>query len=92
MLGTMWSADVIRGDQQFIFITREKLSSFTVTKLIDDEKSETLREAIISTTAELIPEEGLSMQVDNCPALVTLASDAELKRFKIHLDVSKEKE
>ena len=90
-LGTMWSADVIRGDQQFIFITREKLSSFTVTKLIDDEKSETLREAIISTTAELIPEEGLSMQVDNCPALVALASDAQLERFKIHLDVARKK-
>ena len=87
----MWSADVIRGDQQFIFIAREKLSSFTVTKIITDEKSETLREAIISTTSELIPEDGLVMQVDNCPALVTLASDAELKRFKIDIDVARKK-
>ena len=42
------------------------------------------------TTAELIPKEGLVMQV-NCPALVTLACEAELKRFKINLDVVRKK-
>ena len=65
--------------------------SFTVTKIIDDEKSKTLREAIIATTAELIPEEGLVMQVDNCPALVALASDAEFQRFKININVARKK-
>ena len=65
--------------------------SFTVTKIIDDEKSKTLREAIIATTAELIPEEGLVMHVDNCPALVALASDAEFQRFKININVARKK-
>ena len=90
-LGSMWSADVIRGDRQFIFIAREKLSSFTVTKIIENEKSDTLREAIITTTAELIPEEGMLMQVDNCTALAALEGDAELRRFKIVLDLARKK-
>ena len=38
-LGSMWSADFIRGNQQFIFIAREKLSSYAVTKLIPNETS-----------------------------------------------------
>ena len=90
-LGSMWSADVIRGHQQFIFIAREKLSSFTVTKLIPNESSQTLREAIITCTVELIPEEGLLLQVDNCPALVSIQNDAELARFKIKIDVARKK-
>ena len=54
--------------------------TFTVTVLIDTEKRETLREAIITTTAELIPEEGLIMQVDNATTFASLDSDAELNQ------------
>ena len=90
-LGTMWSADVIRGDLQFVFIAREKLSSFTVTKILENERKDTLREAIITTTAELMPDEGLTMQVDNCTGLASLVNDAELCRFKITLDLARKK-
>ena len=88
-LGSCWAGDVIRGDRQFIFIAREKLSSFTVTINIPNEKHETLREAIIVTTAELVPENGLSMQVDNATGLVKLVGDAELERFNIKLETGR---
>ena len=81
-LGSAWACDVIRGDQQFIFIAREKLSSFTVTKIIPNERHETLRDAIIVTTSELIPEDGLTMQVDNATGLVKLVGDSQLERYK----------
>ena len=90
-LGSTWSADVIRGDLQFIFIAREKLSSYTVTKLIQNEKHETLREAIITTTAEIMPEGGLTMQVDNACSLNKLVGDAELGRNRILLDPARKK-
>ena len=62
-LGKNWAGDVIRGDMQFIFCAREKFSSFIVAKLIDDEGQDTLRNAIITVTAELIPQDGLIIQV-----------------------------
>ena len=90
-LGSNWSADVIRGDLQFIFIAREKLSSFTVTKIIPNETHETLREAIITSTSEIIPEDGLLMQVDNACSLLKLVGDAELGRHHIRLDPARKK-
>ena len=45
-LGKNWAGDVIRGDMQFIFCAREKLSSFTVAKVIDNESQDSLRDAI----------------------------------------------
>ena len=88
-LGSSWSADVIRGDQQFIFIAREKLSSFTVTMIIPNERHETLREAIIVTTSELIPEDGLIIQVDNATGLVKLVGDSQLERYNIRVQTGR---
>ena len=88
-LGTSWACDVIRGDTQYIFVAREKLSSFTVSKIIPNERHETLREAIIVTTSELIPEEGLTMQVDNATGLVKLVGDSQLERYKIKVDAGR---
>ena len=91
MFGKKLAADVIRGDTQFIFCSREKLSSFTVAQFITAEDQAQLREAIIITTAELIPHDGLVMQVDNCPAFQALRGDSELARFGIVLDLGREK-
>ena len=90
-LGSTWSADVIRGDLQYIFIAREKLSSFTVTKIIPNETHQSLREAIITCTSEFIPHDGLVMQVDNASSLLKLVGDAELGRHHIHLDPARKK-
>lgn len=90
-LGKNWAGDVIRGDMQFIFCAREKFSSFTVAKLIDDEGQDTLRNAIITVTAELIPQDGLIIQVDNATALQALKGDAELVRHGIAIDLGREK-
>ena len=88
-LGSSWSCDVIRGDLQFIFIAREKLSSFTVTKIIPNERHETLREAIIVTTSELIPDDGLKMQVDNASGLVKLVGDSQLDKHNIKIETGR---
>ena len=90
-LGSTWSADVMRGDLQFLFIAREKLSSYTVTKIIENEKHETMREALITTTAEIISDKGLTVQVDNASSLSKLVGDAELGRHKIVLDLARKK-
>ena len=88
-LGSCWAADVIRGDLQFIFIAREKLSCYTVTIIIPNERHETLREAIIVATAELIPEDGLTLQVDNASGLVKLVGDSQLDRSNIKIETGR---
>ena len=88
-LGASWACDVMRGDLQFVFIAREKLSSYTVTKIIPNERHETLREAIIVSTAELIPEDGLTIQVDNASGLVKLVGDSHLERLHIKVDTGR---
>ena len=90
-LGTKWSADIIKSDRQLIFITREKLSNFTVTKLIQDETANSIKEAIIQSTAELIPGEGLEIQVDNASAMQALVNDSHLLRYKIHIKLARKK-
>ena len=90
-LGKNWAGDVIRGDMQFIFCAREKLSSFTVGKVIHSEDQDNLRDAIIAVTAELIPHDGLTLQVDNASALQALQGDAELARHGIAIDLGREK-
>ena len=90
-VGAQWAADVIKSDKQLIFIAREKLSNFTVTRFINDEGKSSIREAIILSTAELIPAGGLQVQVDNASALQALVSDAELTRYKIAIDLARKK-
>ena len=82
---------MIRGDLQYIFIAREKLSSFTVTKLIPNERHDTLREAIITLTSELAPSTGLVIQVDNACSLKKLVGDAELNRHLIGISLARKK-
>ena len=90
-LGSSWSADVLRSDLQYIFIIREKLSSFTVSKLIPNKKHDTLREAIITTTSELAPSSGVIVQVDNASSLLKLVGDAVLQRHQIKVDPARKK-
>ena len=76
---------MIKSDKQFIFVVREKLSNFTVTRFIMDEGKSSIRAALVLSTAELIPAGGLQVQVDNASALQALVGDAELTRYKIFI-------
>lgn len=90
-VGAQWAADVIKSDKQLIFVSREKLSNFTVTRFIDNEGKASIREAIVLSTAELIPAGGLQVQVDNASALQALVGDAELTRYKIAINLARKK-
>ena len=90
-VGSKWSADIIKSDRQLIFIAREKLSNFTVSKLIPNECADSIREAIILSTAELIPPEGLEMQVDNASGMQSLVGDSNLGRFNISIQLARKK-
>ena len=92
VFGQNFSADVLVSDNQKIFICRENLSQFTFTKLIPDETTETLMNAIIESVIELMPITGCTVRVDPCPAFQSLAhslSDNLLSRYNIKLDIGR---
>ena len=89
-----FSADVIERNGQNILIVREKLSSFTLTKFIPDQKSETLKQALISLIIDMVPQSGSTVQVDFATAWATLARESqqegsELKRCRIQIDMGR---
>ena len=92
--GTMFSADVILREGQKIFLSREKLSQFTTTCFVNDQTADSLREALISSIIELIPESGAVVQVDCATALQTLSTESEsngslLKKLGIKVDLGR---
>ena len=92
--GSNFSADVIERNGQQILIIREKLSSFTFTKFVQDQKADTLRQALISMIIDFVPQTGTVVQVDCATSWATLSREAEiensdLKKLKIKIDLGR---
>ena len=94
IFGGHFSADVIKKDGQLIFVCREKLSQFTSSQFIPDETADSLRDAIINTVIELMPDQGTVVQVDCAPGLQSLAAEckmdgSDLKKLGIVVDLGR---
>ena len=94
VFGRNFSADVIRIHNQKILLTREKLSQFTITEIIHDERSETLKPALISAILNFIPATGGIVQLDCATAWQALKTEAEnegsvFKKLNIKLDLGR---
>ena len=88
VVGVAFAADVLRRNKQIIFVLRETVTSYTVTRLLDNEQHETLRDAIVSCCLELRPIDGPNavIRVDSAPGLVALRNDSVLAKYHISLD------
>jgi len=75
--------------KQKIFLLRDVFSSFTAAKLIADEKSTTLRDVIMETTADLKSPHGAVIRVDGAPAFISLANDPFLRQNGITLEIGR---
>ena len=65
-----------------------------MTKLIEDQKAETLKEALISLIADFIPHAGSTIQVDCATSWAALANQAgdensDLRKLKIIIDLGR---
>ena len=94
VFGANFLADVIRRDGQIIFLCREKLSQFTITKIIPDETADSLRDSVVTGVIDLMPETGATVQVDCAPGLQTLAAESKmdgsiLKKLGILIDLGR---
>lgn len=92
-LGTSFAADVMRRYRQCIFVLRETVSSFTRTLLIDSEKHQDLREAILTLCADMrtLGETPTTIRIDPAPGFVSLKDDPILRSYNITLDIGRTK-
>ena len=92
-IGTCYAADVMRRHRQFVFVMRETVTSFTWSMLIDSEKHEDLRNAILIIASETCSLEGreIIIRVDPAPGFTKLLTDKVLKQHNITLDIGRVK-
>jgi hypothetical protein len=88
-LGAHFACDILQRAGQRIFIIRDTFSSYTVTRLIPDEKSSTLKSTLLDTTAELKSPSGCIIRVDGASGFQALLCDKELQQNGIHLEMGR---
>lgn len=93
VIGTNFAVDVMRRYRQFVLVMRETVSSYTLTCLVENERHETLRDAIVMLCAGVKPHGsgGATIRVDPGPGLVALKDDSCFKAHGIVLDIGRAK-
>lgn len=93
VIGSSFAADVMRQNRQMIFVLRETVTSYTVTRIIENETHEALRSAIICCCIELRPLSsiGAVVRVDPAPGFVALRNDASLAQNGIAIELGRAK-
>jgi hypothetical protein len=93
IIGSNFAADVLRRERQYILVLRECVTSFSCSVIIENERRESLREALIHMTAELRPLDGppAVIRVDPAPGFVSLVNDELLRDNRICLEIGRTK-
>ena len=92
-VGATFAADIMKRASQLILAVRECVSSYTVSVLVKDERSATLRDALIQLCAELCPLDCPSalIRTEPAPAFKSLVNDELLARYRIMLELGRAK-
>lgn len=93
VIGINFAADVIKQNRQLIPVVRETVTAYTAARLIDGEKAQTLREALLLLCMDLHPLDGprAVIRVDPSPGFLALREDALLDRYRINLEIGRVK-
>ncbi|KAJ8414133.1 hypothetical protein AAFF_G00067310 [Aldrovandia affinis] len=93
VVGSTFAADVFRRDRQFILVVRECVTSFTLSSLIEDERRETLRDALLRLCLGLCPLDGpfAVIRTDPAPGFAALAGDEVLAKHRLVVEVGNAK-
>jgi hypothetical protein len=67
-VGISFAADVLKRERQLVRVFRECVTSFTLTTLPDDERKDTLRDALVRLCVQLCPLDGPHAVVRTDPA------------------------
>ena len=92
-IGITYAGDVLRREKQMIFILREYVTSYIQAIVVQDEKHDSLRSAIILLVSPLQPASGPTsvVRVDPAPGFRALRDDEILLRHGIAIEMGREK-
>ena len=90
-IGISFAADIMRRERQYILVVRECVTSFTSACIVEDERSDTLRNALLKLCIELRPLDGPAAVVptDPAPAFQALSDDKMLLSNRIRLEIGR---
>ena len=93
-MGRSFPADVIKRSRQLIFVLRKTVTSYTYTSVsLEDERHQTLRDAIVKLCLELHPTDGppAVIRADPAPGFKALVDDPLLKKHRITIELGQAK-
>ena len=88
--GQLFAADVINRSSQSILTTRDVHTSFTTARVVESEKADHLRSALICETSNIRAPQ-CTIRVDNAPGFQSLREDKHLLERGISLDFGRVK-
>ena len=93
-IGISFAADVLKREKQCILIVRENITCYTAALIVENEKTDTLRDALIQLIVPISPSTvGLKsvVRTDPAPAFQALADDAILSKHNICIELGRRK-
>ena len=92
-IGRSFAADVIKGSRQLIFVLRETVTSYTSSVSVEDERHQTLRDAIVKLCLEVRPMDGppAVIRTDPAPGFKALVDDPLLNKHRIIIELGQAK-
>ena len=88
-LGISFACDVLCRAWQKVFVILDCFSSFAVSKLLLDEKGDTLKSAIIETTVDLKSAKGCIVRVDGATTFQSLVADPDYQHQGIQIGLGR---
>lgn len=91
VIGIAYAADVMRRERQAILVVRECVSSYTQACHIEDEKSCTLRDALVRLCVGMCPLDGPKcvIRVDPAPGFSSLVNDPLLSQNRLSIEIGR---
>jgi hypothetical protein len=92
-VGVSFAADAIKRNRQLILVLRECITSFTTTTLIQDERHQSLRDALVRLCFELRPLDGppAVIRTDPAPGFKVLVNDPRLRSHRLFIEIGRVK-
>ena len=91
MIGVSYAADVIKREHKLIIVVPEMVTSFTPAQVVDNERLESLRAALINLCVQLRPLDGPPSGTDPPPGLRAIVDDEFLHKQRLTIEIGRVK-
>ena len=92
-ISTSFAVDILKHSKQLVLVLRETVTSYTVSKIIENEQHDTLCSALACMSMELGPLDGpmAVIRVDPAPGFVALNEDKAQTDLHLQLEIGRVK-